>query len=100
LAELRNDKYTNTQNKVKKMALTALLRIGNVCLVMKQTVLLVLRQQNFSQNFTRKFPKNFVTKVYNFLPKVSLESFVKKYHPGHVKFCRNFAKTLNAIRIT
>jgi len=38
---------------------------------------LVLRQRNFRQNFTRKFPGTFGTKVWIFLTKLSRESFVK-----------------------
>jgi len=37
----------------------------------------VLRQRNFRQNFSRKFPENFTTKVWIFLTKFSRESFVK-----------------------
>jgi len=61
---------------------------------------IVLRQQNFRQNFTQKFPENFGTKVCNFVTKLSRESFVKKYDQGRVKFWRNFVKTLYVIRIT
>jgi len=38
---------------------------------------LVLRQQNFRQNFTRKFPETFGTKVWIFLTKLNSESFLK-----------------------
>jgi len=43
---------------------------------------LVLLQQNFRQNFTRKFRENFGTKVWNFLTKLSRESFGEKFHPN------------------
>jgi len=48
--------------------------------------LVVLRQGNFSQNFTRKFPETFGTKVWIFLRKLSLK-ISSKFHP---KFCKNF----------
>jgi len=40
-------------------------------------VYLVLRQGNVRQNFTRKFPETFGTKVWIFLRKLSPESFVE-----------------------
>jgi len=55
---------------------------------------LVLWQRNFRQNFTLKFPDNFGKKVWNFLTKLSRESFVEKFHPEHVKLWLNFCENI------
>jgi len=54
----------------------------------------VLRQRNFRQNFTGKFPESFGRKVWNFLTKLSRESLVEKFHSGRVKFWQNVCENI------
>jgi len=61
---------------------------------------LVLRQRNFHQNFMRKFPETFGTKVWIFLTQLFHESFIKiwgvwwrgwrNFSKICRKFCQNF----------
>jgi len=55
--------------------------------------------ETFVKISRESFRENFGKIVCNFLAKLSRESFVENYHPGRVKFLRNFTKTYDSYHI-